>query len=37
MEPLGAPAELADELQRHADLPQARRLIADLAAPAASL
>ena len=37
MEPLGAPPELADELQRHADLPQARRLIADLAAPAASL
>jgi tRNA-dihydrouridine synthase B len=37
MEPLGAPVELADELQRHADLPQARRLIADLAAPAASL
>jgi nifR3 family TIM-barrel protein len=37
MEPLGAPPELADELQRHADLPQARRLIADLAAPAPSL
>jgi nifR3 family TIM-barrel protein len=37
MESLGAPAELADELQRHADLPQARRLIADLAAPAPSL
>jgi len=34
MESLGAPTELADELQRHADLPQARRLIADLAAPA---
>jgi nifR3 family TIM-barrel protein len=34
MEPLGAQPELADELQRHADLPQARRLIADLAAPA---
>ncbi|HMC49541.1 MAG TPA: tRNA-dihydrouridine synthase [Solirubrobacterales bacterium] len=34
MESLGAPAELADELQRHADLPQARRLIADLAAAA---
>jgi tRNA-dihydrouridine synthase B len=34
MEPLGAPSELADELQRHADLPRARRLIADLAAPA---
>jgi nifR3 family TIM-barrel protein len=37
MEPLGAPPGLADELQRHADLPQARRLIADLAAPAPSL
>jgi tRNA-dihydrouridine synthase B len=37
MESLGAPAELADQLQRHADLPQARRLIADLAAPAPSL
>jgi nifR3 family TIM-barrel protein len=37
MEPLGAPPELADELQRHADLQQARRLIADLAAPAPSL
>jgi tRNA-dihydrouridine synthase B len=37
MESLGAPAELADELQRHADLPRARRLIADLAAPAPSL
>jgi len=37
MESLGAPPELADELQRHADLPQARRLIADLAAPAPSL
>jgi nifR3 family TIM-barrel protein len=37
MEPLGAPPELADELQRRADLPQARRLIADLAAPAPSL
>jgi tRNA-dihydrouridine synthase B len=34
MEPLGIPPELADELQRRADLPQARRLIADLAAPA---
>jgi len=34
MEPLGASAELADELQRHADLTQARRLIADLATPA---
>jgi nifR3 family TIM-barrel protein len=37
MESLGAPPELADELQRHADLPQARRLIADLAAPSPSL
>jgi nifR3 family TIM-barrel protein len=34
MDPLGAPPELADELQREADLPRARRLIADLAAPA---
>jgi tRNA-dihydrouridine synthase B len=34
MEPLGAPPELADELQRHADLAQARCLIADLAAAA---
>jgi tRNA-dihydrouridine synthase B len=37
VEPLGARPELADELQRNADLPQARRLIASLAAPAASL
>jgi len=37
MEPLGAPAELADELQRYADLPRARHLIANLAAPAPSL
>jgi len=37
MEPLGAPPELADELQRHADLPRARCLIADLAAPTPSL
>jgi nifR3 family TIM-barrel protein len=37
IEPLGASPELADELQRHADLPRARRLIADLAAPAPSL
>jgi nifR3 family TIM-barrel protein len=37
MESLGAPTELADELQRHADLSRARRLIADLAAPAPSL
>jgi tRNA-dihydrouridine synthase B len=36
MEMLDAPAELADELQRHADLPRARCLIADLAAPAAA-
>jgi nifR3 family TIM-barrel protein len=37
MERLGAPPELAAELQRSADLPRARHLIADLAAPAASL
>jgi tRNA-dihydrouridine synthase B len=37
MESLDASPQLADELQRHADLPQARRLIADLAAPAPSL
>jgi len=37
VEPLGAAPELADELQRNADLPRARRLIASLAAPAASL
>ena len=37
VEPLGAEPELADELQRNADLPQARRLIASLATPAASL
>jgi len=37
VEPLGVEPELADELQRNADLPQARRLIASLAAPAASL
>jgi tRNA-dihydrouridine synthase B len=37
MELLGAPSELADELQRYADLPRARRLIANLAAPAPSL
>jgi len=30
---LGAPAEVAEELQRSADLPRARRLIAALAAP----
>jgi tRNA-dihydrouridine synthase B len=34
MELLDAPPQLAEELQRRADLPQARRLIADLAAPA---
>jgi nifR3 family TIM-barrel protein len=37
VEPLGASAELADELQRSADLPRARHLIADLAARAPSL
>ena len=37
VESLGASPELADELQRNADLPEARRLIADLAAPAPSL
>ncbi|MDX6602445.1 MAG: tRNA-dihydrouridine synthase [Solirubrobacterales bacterium] len=37
MESLGASPQLADELQRHADLPRARHLIADLAAPAPSL
>jgi len=37
VEPLGADPELADELQRSADLPRARLLIASLAAPAASL
>ena len=37
VESLGVGQELADELQRNADLPQARRLIASLAAPAASL
>ena len=37
MQPLEAPAGLADELQRSADLPRARRLISDLAAPAPSL
>jgi tRNA-dihydrouridine synthase len=34
---LRAPPELADELQRSADLTRARRLIGDLAAPAPSL
>jgi nifR3 family TIM-barrel protein len=37
VEPLDASPELADELQRFADLPRARRLIADLAARAPSL
>jgi tRNA-dihydrouridine synthase len=37
VEPLGADPELADELQRNADLPEARRLIASLATPVASL
>jgi nifR3 family TIM-barrel protein len=37
VEPLGASPELADELQRSADLPRARRLIRDLAASAPSL
>jgi hypothetical protein len=37
VESLGADPELADELQRNAGLPEARRLIASLAAPAASL
>jgi tRNA-dihydrouridine synthase B len=37
VERLGASAELAQELQRNADLPEARRLLADLAALAPSL
>ena len=37
MEPLDAPAEVADELQRSADLARARELIAKLAVPAAAL
>jgi tRNA-dihydrouridine synthase B len=37
MESLGASPQLAEELQRRADLPRARRLIADLATPAPSL
>jgi tRNA-dihydrouridine synthase B len=37
VESLGARPELAQELQRDADLPRARRLIGDLAAPAPSL
>ena len=35
MESLGAPTEVAEELQRSADLPRARELIAALAVPAA--
>jgi tRNA-dihydrouridine synthase B len=37
MESVDASSELADELQRSADLPRARRLVAALAAPAPSL
>jgi nifR3 family TIM-barrel protein len=37
VESLDVSPELAEELQRSADLPRARRLIGDLAAPAASL
>ena len=37
MEPLGAPAALADELQRRADLARARELIASLAEPVTAL
>jgi nifR3 family TIM-barrel protein len=37
MEPLGAPAEVADELQRSAGLARARELIAGLAVPATAL
>jgi nifR3 family TIM-barrel protein len=37
VESLGVSPELADELQRSADLPRARRLIGDLAAPVPSL
>jgi nifR3 family TIM-barrel protein len=37
VESLGASPELADELQRSADLPRARSLIGDLAAPVPSL
>jgi nifR3 family TIM-barrel protein len=37
VESLGASQEIAEELQRSADLPRARRLIGDLAAPAPSL
>jgi len=34
MEPLAAPPEVADELQRRADLARARELIASLSVPA---
>lgn len=37
MEMLAAPSELADELQRSADLERARQLVAGMAAPAPSL
>ena len=37
VEPLGPDPGLADELQRNADLPEARRLIASLATPVTSL
>jgi nifR3 family TIM-barrel protein len=37
MGPLAAPAEVADELQRSADLPRARQLIGALATPAAAV
>jgi nifR3 family TIM-barrel protein len=37
VERLGVSPELADTLQRQADLPEARRLIAEMAAPAPSL
>jgi nifR3 family TIM-barrel protein len=37
VERLGVSPEFADELQRHTDLPEARRLIAELAAPVPSL
>jgi nifR3 family TIM-barrel protein len=37
VERLDVSAEIADALQRHADLPEARRLIAEIAAPVPSL
>jgi tRNA-dihydrouridine synthase len=37
MEPLAAPSEVADELQRSADIARARELIAGLSEPAAAL